>query len=86
MKKNIHPTYHPTINVNCACGSSFVTGSTRSEITTEICKACHPFYTGKQKLVDTTGLVDKFQKRQAQTQALKDKTVTKKPRKPRTQS
>lgn len=86
MKKDLHPNYLTNVKVSCACGNSFVTGSTQSQISTEICKACHPFYTGKQKLVDTTGLVDKFQKRKAKTQALISQTTPKKPRKTRGQA
>ncbi|MFA5420619.1 MAG: 50S ribosomal protein L31 [Patescibacteria group bacterium] len=61
MKKDIHPKYNKDITVSCACGNSFVTGSTEAEIKTELCSACHPFYTGKQKLVDTANRVGKFQ-------------------------
>lgn len=60
MKKDLHPTYYPEAKVSCACGNTFVTGSTLSEIKTEICSACHPFYTGKQKLLDTARRVEKF--------------------------
>lgn len=63
MKKDIHPTYHHEAKVICACGNSFTVGSTLSEIQVEICSACHPFYTGKQKILDTAQRVDKFQKR-----------------------
>jgi large subunit ribosomal protein L31 len=59
MKEKIHPDYH-MINVTCACGNSFITRSTAKEIKVEICSECHPFYTGKQKLIDTAGRVDKF--------------------------
>lgn len=59
MKANIHPKYH-LAKVTCACGNIFETRSTLKEIKVEICSACHPFYTGKQKLVDTAGRVDKF--------------------------
>jgi large subunit ribosomal protein L31 len=63
MKPGIHPEYH-TIKVVCACGNSFETGSTRDkELHVEICSACHPFYTGKQKIVDTAGRVGKFQQK-----------------------
>jgi large subunit ribosomal protein L31 len=62
MKKNIHPTYGPTV-VTCSCGNTFVTGSTKPEIKVEICSACHPFFTGKQKIIDTAGRVEKFQKK-----------------------
>mgnify|MGYP001562823735 CR=1 FL=1 len=61
MKKDIHPKYHEKTKVSCACGNAFTTGSTMPEIKTEICSACHPFYTGKQKLVDTARRVEKFQ-------------------------
>lgn len=60
MKKDIHPQYHTEATVTCACGNTFVTGSTLSEIKTELCSACHPFYTGKQKLVDPARRVEKF--------------------------
>jgi large subunit ribosomal protein L31 len=62
MKKKIHPDYHE-ITVNCACGNSFQTRSTKEEIRVEICSACHPFFTGKQKLIDSAGRVERFQKR-----------------------
>ncbi len=59
MKSGIHPTYEQTV-VTCACGTTFETRSTKSVIRVEICSACHPFYTGKQKIVDTEGRVEKF--------------------------
>ena len=63
MKQGIHPNYHE-INVSCACGETFKTRSTRKEdLHVEICSECHPFFTGKQKLVDTAGRVDRFNKR-----------------------
>ncbi|MDR2734185.1 MAG: 50S ribosomal protein L31 [Spirochaetota bacterium] len=62
MKQGIHPEYHQA-SVKCACGNTFVTGSSQKEIHVEICSACHPFFTGKQKLVDSTGRVDRFKKR-----------------------
>ncbi|MFH1171654.1 MAG: 50S ribosomal protein L31 [bacterium] len=62
MKKEIHPTYYTDAKVTCACGNTFTTGSTVKEIHTEICSQCHPFYTGKQKLVDTARRVDRFQR------------------------
>lgn len=61
MKKEIHPTYYPDARVTCACGNNFITGATVKEIQVELCSACHPFYTGKQKLVDTARRVEKFQ-------------------------
>ncbi len=62
MKEGIHPELH-AISVVCACGSSFETHSTRTEIRVEICSACHPFFTGKQKLIDSTGRVERFKRR-----------------------
>lgn len=62
MKKDIHPQYVETA-VTCACGNQFTTRSTVPEIKVDICNACHPFYTGKQKYVDTTGRVERFQKK-----------------------
>jgi len=65
MKKDIHPEYHKDAVITCACGNSFVTGSTMKEIRVELCNKCHPFYTGKQKFVDTARRVEKFQERSA---------------------
>jgi len=63
MKKKIHPEYYDNCQVTCACGNTFVTGSTLPEIRVELCDQCHPFYTGKQKFVDTARRVEKFQER-----------------------
>ena len=62
MKAGIHPDYHE-VEVHCACGNTFKTRATRKEMRLEICSACHPFFTGKQKLVDTAGMVEKFERR-----------------------
>lgn len=64
MKKNVHPDYHE-VEVICACGEKFKTKSTKpgDEIKVDICSKCHPFFTGKQKIVDTSGRVEKFQQR-----------------------
>ena len=62
MKDGIHPNYQPT-TIRCACGAVYETRSTKQNISIEICSKCHPFYTGKQKLVDTSGRVDKFNKK-----------------------
>lgn len=62
MKPDIHPTYQ-TATVHCACGNSFETRSTVNDIHVEICSTCHPFFTGKQKLVDTAGRVERFRQR-----------------------
>ena len=65
MKAKIHPEYYPNAKVTCVCGNTFETGSTMKEINVDICSACHPFYTGKQKLIDTEGRVEKFKKKYA---------------------
>jgi len=62
MKKEIHPRYHQVI-VSCACGNRFETCSTKPEIRLEICSQCHPFFTGKQKLIDTAGRIEKFHRK-----------------------
>ena len=62
MKSDIHPEFKE-VTVRCACGSEFVSGSTKDEIRVEICSACHPFFTGKQKLVDSAGRVERFNAR-----------------------
>jgi len=67
MKKDIHPTYHSDAKVVCACGNTMTIGSTIKEIHVEICSNCHPFYTGKERLVDTAGRVDRFKKITEQT-------------------
>ena len=64
MKEGIHPDYPPA-NVSCACGNKFVTRSTRGDFQVDVCAACHPFYTGTQKLMDAAGRVDRFRKRYA---------------------
>jgi large subunit ribosomal protein L31 len=63
MKKEIHPTYFPEARVTCACGATWTVGSTQEEIRVDICSACHPFFTGEQRIVDTEGQVDRFYKR-----------------------
>lgn len=73
MKTAIHPTYHSEMTISCACGNTIVTGSTKKEMKTELCSACHPFFTGKQRLVDTAGRVEKFRARQ---KASDDKKAT----------
>ena len=71
MKKDIHPTYFEKTKVTCACGNSFTVGSTKESIQVEICSACHPFYTGKEKILDTAGRVEKFKVRRAKATATK---------------
>ncbi len=84
MKDSIHPQFYTTAKVTCACGNSFVTGSTEKELHTEVCSRCHPFYTGKQKLLDTAGSIDKFKKRAAAAKSIKAAVKPKKERKVRT--
>ena len=84
MKTNIHPTYYSDAQVTCVCGNSFITGSTKKTIQVDICSACHPFFTGEMKFVDTQGRVDKFQQKIKQAsqdyiskkQRRKEKTIT----------
>jgi len=63
MKEGIHPKYFPNAQVICSCGNTWTTGSTVELIRTDVCSACHPFFTGEQRIVDTAGQVDRFQKR-----------------------
>lgn len=79
MKKGIHPSYNEEAKINCSCGNVIVTGSTLKEKDIEICSACHPFYTGKKKLVDSTGRVDRFKQRMEKFSAIeKEKEEAKK--------
>jgi len=74
MKKDIHPTYYSNAKITCACGNNFEVGSTREAIKIELCSECHPFYTGKQKLVDTARRIEKFEAKFAKkTDNLKSK-------------
>jgi large subunit ribosomal protein L31 len=63
MKKGIHPQYYPEAKVVCACGNTWTTGSTQEVIHTDVCSACHPFFTGEQRIVDTEGHVERFLRR-----------------------
>jgi large subunit ribosomal protein L31 len=80
MKAVIHPKYFPEAKVICACGNTFTTGATVEEIHVELCSNCHPFYTGKQKLLDTSRRVEKFQERHSKKAAAGDKATGKKAR------
>ena len=73
MQKEIHPAYFASAAVVCACGNKFIVGSTRENISVEICSACHPFYTGSEKVMDTAGRVERFKSRRSKA----DETVTK---------
>lgn len=81
MKSNIHPTYYSDARVICACGNTFITGSTMKEMKAELCSKCHPFYTGQVKYVDTMGRVEKFQHKQKQAEKTKVLLVEKKKQK-----
>jgi large subunit ribosomal protein L31 len=63
MKEKIHPKYYSDAVVTCSCGNTFTTGSTRPSLKVELCSACHPFYTGEKRMVDTAGRIDKFRQR-----------------------
>jgi large subunit ribosomal protein L31 len=63
MKEKIHPKYFPDATVTCSCGNSFTTGSTRQTLRVELCNKCHPFFTGEQKIIDTAGRVERFNKK-----------------------
>ncbi len=74
MQDAIHPNYPPA-HVTCACGNNFTTRSTRGDFSVDVCGACHPFYTGTQKLIDTAGRVDRFRKRYEKTAAMAAKAA-----------
>ncbi|MEK7508529.1 MAG: 50S ribosomal protein L31 [Patescibacteria group bacterium] len=90
MKKDTHPDYFQNAKVVCACGHTFNVGSTMKEIRVEVCSACHPFYTGKQKMVDTARRIEKFQERTAKKSSVsavrKGKTAKKVARKAKKQA
>ena len=71
MKKGIHPQYYPQAEVICACGNTWITGSTKPVIHTDVCSACHPFFTGEQRIVDTEGHVERFRRRLKRSEELR---------------
>jgi large subunit ribosomal protein L31 len=71
MKKDIHPKYYSEAKVRCACGNTFTVGSTKEYMEVEVCSKCHPLYTGKEKIIDTLGRVEKFKKRLAKKESFK---------------
>jgi large subunit ribosomal protein L31 len=73
MKRDIHPKYYPKARVICACGNTFTVGSTKEFMEIEICSKCHPFYTGKEKIVDKMGRVERFRKRLSKREEIKKK-------------
>jgi large subunit ribosomal protein L31 len=68
MKEKIHPQYFPNAKVVCSCGNTFTVGSTKKEISVELCSKCHPYYTGEQRVVDTAGRVERFRRRYEKTE------------------
>lgn len=78
MKDKIHPKWYTEAKVHCACGSTFITGSTMPEIAVEICSACHPLFTGQQKFIDTAGRVDKFNQRAAAAKVKQEEAAARK--------
>ncbi|MFA5021523.1 MAG: 50S ribosomal protein L31 [Patescibacteria group bacterium] len=86
MKKEIHPQYHQNAKIICACGNSFNVGSTLPEIHVEICSMCHPFYTGKQKLLDSARRVEKFKERLSKKEAVSSVRKGKKAKKEKADS
>lgn len=84
MKPNIHPTFHKNVKVTCSCGNTFLTASTMEEIIVEICSNCHPFYTGKQKVIETDR-VGKFQQRLKITKQKQKEAAERKAKKARAQ-
>ena len=78
MQKDIHPTYYPNATIKCACGNTFSIGATKELSETESCSQCHPFYTGKEKNIDSVGRVQKFKERLTKKKTLKKKVRIKK--------
>lgn len=79
MKEKIHPKYYDKAKVKCACGNQFEIGATMPEINVEICGSCHPFYTGKEKVIDTAGRVEKFKRRVQKSQKAPKAAAEKEP-------
>lgn len=81
--QDVHPKYYKDAKITCSCGNIILAGSTKETLKTELCSACHPFFTGQQKLVDTAGMVDKFRARQQATQKVKEKKESEKQAQPK---
>jgi len=73
MKKDIHPKYYENVVITCSCGAQYLAGSTKETVKTELCSACHPFFTGQAKLIDTAGRVDKFTAKRKASEEIKRK-------------
>ncbi len=80
MKEKIHPKYNEKAKITCACGNVIEVGSTVDEMRVEICSMCHPLYTGKAKVIDTAGRIDKFKERMAKAKEIQDKAKKAKPK------
>jgi len=80
MKTDIHPQYYTDAKVSCSCGNTFTVGSTQKEIKVEICSACHPFFTGNEKVIDAAGRVERFKARSSFAKASGDKKTVAKPK------
>ncbi len=78
MKDKIHPKYYRQAAITCSCGSTFETGSAQKDMEVEVCSSCHPFYTGKQKLVDVAGRVDRFKRRLQESEKAEQSKVDRK--------
>ena len=79
MKDKIHPKYYPNAVARCACGNTWTTGSTVPEIRTDVCSACHPFFTGEQRIVDSEGRVERFYRRLEQARILQREAAAPEP-------
>lgn len=77
MKKDIHPTYYTNALVTCSCGNTFIVGATKEKISVEICSACHPFFTGAKKIIDTAGRVERFKTRASKSKVKVQKAKVK---------
>ena len=75
MKKSIHPTYYKEAKIICSCGNTLTVGSTVKEAHIEICSSCHPFFTGKKKIIDTAGRVDRFKAREEKSRKLQEERI-----------
>ena len=75
MKKSIHPTYYKEAKISCSCGNTLTVGSTVKEAHVEICSSCHPFFTGKKKIIDTAGRVDRFKAREEKSRKLQEERI-----------
>jgi large subunit ribosomal protein L31 len=80
MKKDIHPKYYPNAKIHCLCGAAFTMGATKPELEVEVCSQCHPFFTGKEKIIDVAGHVERFRQRAERSRQIQAAQPAKKPR------